>query len=44
MKHIERGKKSYGDDLKSMKHAYLSHNQLSEKARKIQEEKRELRL
>ena len=42
--HIARGQKSYDEDLISMKHAYLSHDQLSQKARKLQEEKRNLRL
>ena len=43
-KHIERGQKIYNDDLRSTKHGFLTHQQLSEKAKKVQEEKRTLRL
>ena len=41
---VERGKKSYKEDLISMNHLYMSHTQLSEKAKSLSEEKRELRL
>ena len=43
---VERGKKCYTDnkDLHSLNHKYLCHRQLSEKASRLQEEKRLLRL
>ena len=41
---VERGKKSYNKDLIRMNHSYLSHSQLSEKAKALYEEKREMRL
>ena len=43
IKAIEKGKEHYDKNMNS-KHAYLSHKQLSEKARQLQVEKRNLRL